>query len=966
MKYYLTKSTAQDKIKKNELLCNYDIKKYFIVDDYIEFLKIIKKNNMPENNMLPCFYEFISENSPVPFYFDIEIYKEKQNEEYNNHINVIEIIKQKIIKFKNILKNNDIEHNEDIKFIILEAHSELKRSYHIKVLNYVLFENVKILKQQVNELFKDTNLITSKILDTSVYREGLFRTLYSTKSGENRPFVKSNLSDDFDEIESFICYFTEDNLKLPKISKMLNNESNGDTLEFNIDINDKDDLIYVEPIQKELTQSNKNVIKMFIKKHYNYNNYTIRDIIIDHQHNCIVVALDDKYCHNVDKEHRSNNQYIVIDTLSSKRKCHDVDCQKYKYNEIKMADYSKELNEIIKNVLKINKKELELIDKAIKECKDYITEYFDESLEQMEFDKNNMVFKGNASIHGSVCKINGKCRECQTEHQISNTGYCLKCIVCKSQFPKMIIPIDDKYKHLNNFWTNYSQLNNCTINITNNNTFNNTEEEFNCDVQLDSTIFNNNEITALCNQILDGHKVTKISELISKLEIDFKYTNSEWYFFNTSIWKRDKESLELRKKISNLSQHFNKIKLHYEKTNNDAIKNNILVKNIKSLITKLYKPGFEDDIIKGAKRYYDDEYFINKLNSKKYLIPFTNGVFDLLKNEFRMTNKDDYVNLTVNYHYDQNVNNQEVHKFLKEVLPDSNDRDYVLKRMSDCLNGDYDNTYLLMFTGHTGANGKSQLLNLMKLTMGDFGEKVEVTLLTRKRNNANEANSEKIKLMGKRFAFLSEPDDGDKINGGLLKEFTSTEPIVARGLYQESVSFVMQAKLFFACNELPEIKGEDTALWRRLRVVNFPSRFVEEPTKIGEYKIDRSIPSKMNSDITWRQTFLNILIEYYYKDVKEPDSVKLKTNEYREENNEFFTWMDEHVEYKENEILQLSDVCEMYLCKKVGSRVMSKYRKEIEKYIQEKYENVNFLYQNTHFDDRKYRGWLHFNLKDDY
>ena len=57
-----------------------------------------------------------------------------------------------------------------------------------------------------------------------------------------------------------------------------------------------------------------------------------------------------------------------------------------------------------------------------------------------------------------------------------------------------------------------------------------------------------------------------------------------------------------------------------------------------------------------------------------------------------------------------------------------------------------------MFTGD-GANGKSQLLNLMKHVMGEFGEKIEVTLLTRKRNNANEANPEKIKLVNKRFGF---------------------------------------------------------------------------------------------------------------------------------------------------------------------------------------------------------------------
>ena len=181
------------------------------------------------------------------------------------------------------------------------------------------------------------------------------------------------------------------------------------------------------------------------------------------------------------------------------------------------------------------------------------------------------------------------------------------------------------------------------------------------------------------------------------------------------------------------------------------------------------------------------------------------------------------------------------------------------------MNGDIPNTYFLMFIGDSGANGKSQLLNLMKLAMGEFGEKVEVTLLTRKRNNANEANTEKIKLMHKRFAFLSEPEDGEKINIGLLKELTGSEEIVARGLYQDAMSFVMEAKLFLACNELPEIKGEDTALWRRIRVVDFPSRFVDEPMEAGEYKIDRTLPSRMREDVSWRQTFMKILLEYYGK-----------------------------------------------------------------------------------------------------
>lgn len=958
MKLYAKKSTAQKNLIEGQILCNRDITKYFIANNYRHFLKIIQKSE------IPTYFEFISDSIKVPVFFDIEIYSDKHPDEYIGHIEVIERIKNFFGK-------------EQCTFIVLESHSDTKRSYHIIVRKFdenieILFENVKILKEFVSNCFKD--LVDKKIIDTSVYREGLFRTIYSTKPNEKRPFIRSALSDPFDDIDSFVGMSSE-NFKLYIVEPYMHINAEIKVVEADVEggleaewRNPIDELI--EPKQKDLTSANKKTIKTFLKKFYNYNDKSIREIFIDHNFNCIVIALDDRFCHNVDREHTSNNQYIIVDTISAKRKCHDTDCKEHKYNEIKMNEYPKELNELIKKVLKVNKQELELIDHAIKECKDYITENFDESIEEIKFDKKEMVFRGNAS-NGGIIKLMGKCKECFIEHQITNTGYCLKCIVCKSIFPKnQVIPVDDRYKNLNNFWMNYSQLvNNGTVNININNNYFMSEEEFNCDIRLDKKIFNNKELTRIYNQVLDGHKVIKISELISKLEIDFKYANGEWYYFNgkTSdgggIWKMDKESLEFRKRIVNLSQHLNRIQTFYEK---NADNNISLVKNIKSLINKLHKPGFEDEIIKGAKMYYNDEDFMKRLNSKKHLVPFTNGVFDLISGKFRETTKEDYVNLTVGFPR-ASQDNQEVHRFLREVLPSRPVRDYVLKKMSECLNGDIPNTYFLMFIGDTGANGKSQLLNLMKLAMGDFGEKVEVTLLTRKRNNANEANTEKIKLLNKRFAFLSEPEDGEKINIGLLKELTGSEEIVARGLYQDALSFVMEAKLFLACNELPEIKGEDTALWRRIRVVDFPSRFVDDPKEANEYKIDRSLPSRMREDISWRQTFMNILLEYYYKDTVEPDEVKVKTNEYRKENNNFYNWLDENIVYSEGDILHLSILCEAFVGKKVSPRAMSKFRKEFEKYIEQnsdfKNRNVNHLMQDSSYNGQKYKGYLHLAIK---
>lgn len=976
--YFKTKATPLKQIQNTcKILANRGITNYFIVESYHHFINFIKEEDIKN------FYEFISSKSPVSFFLDIEIYR-GSSKYFDDPDKLLDLCKNKFIKYLE-------KWNLSPKTIVLESHSEQKRSFHVifkiydnndhdNIKKQYVFKNVKVLKELYKILgfdkFRDND--SKHIIDPSVYREGLFRTIYSSKTGESRPLVRSSYSgsdNDYDDIETFVCYSHNDveiitldldrsvNFKEPIVIEPDENTENIDSLSTSSTLS-----TMTVNIPQELNHDDKHVIKKFVTKEFHHFPNKIRDIFIDEQYNCIIVALSERYCPFQDREHRSNNQYVVIDTSSAKQKCHDPDCNEHKYNEIRLENYPMEINEILKRCLKINQQELELIDNAIIECKNYITENFDGEVKDVSFDRKAMIFRGDVEDRNLAKILKGKCPECNVEHQISDTGYCLKCKTCQSIFPKnQIIPIDNRYKSLNNFWMNYNQLvNNGTINNIIN-IYNGSDIEFSCDIKLDNSIFKNKEVTNIINQVLDGHKVTMISKLVHTINKNFVYSRNNWYYFCGSIWRSDSDNIEMKKEIMDLSKLLDRIKTHYDAKHTDETTMS-LNKNIKSLINKFHKPGFQDDIIKGAKIYYNDEGFISYLNSKKHLVPFTNGVFDLLSNEFRKTKKEDYINLTVNYDFDKNIDNPEVYTFLEQVLPNPGVRDYVLKKMSECLNGDIPNTYFLMFIGDSGANGKSQLLNLMKLAMGEFGEKVEVTLLTRKRNNANEANTEKIKLMNKRFAFLSEPEDGEKINIGLLKELTGSEEIVARGLYQESMSFVMEAKLFLACNELPEIKGEDTALWRRIRVIDFPSRFVDEPKEENEFKIDRTLPSRMREDPSWRQTFMKILLDYYYRDVVEPDDIKMRTNEYRGENNDFYMWMCENIEPKENNILKLQDVIEIYLGKPLRKeREKSKYKKELEKFIKEKYKSIKWEYGKVRYSlqdgDITTYGWKHLQLK---
>ena len=113
----------------------------------------------------------------------------------------------------------------------------------------------------------------------------------------------------------------------------------------------------------------------------------------------------------------------------------------------------------------------------------------------------------------------------------------------------------------------------------------------------------------------------------------------------------------------------------------------------------------------------------------------------------------------------------------------------------------------------------------------------------------------------------------------------------------------------------------------------------------------------------------NDIIELFHsKDIEVWDLIDtendIEINKFLIKNNQsdFFNWCDENIQYKENSILKLSDVCELYIGKKVPSRISTKLRKDIEDYINKKFSNINHLFQHTTINSINYRGWLHLQL----
>jgi P4 family phage/plasmid primase-like protien len=191
------------------------------------------------------------------------------------------------------------------------------------------------------------------------------------------------------------------------------------------------------------------------------------------------------------------------------------------------------------------------------------------------------------------------------------------------------------------------------------------------------------------------------------------------------------------------------------------------------------------------------------------------------------------------------------------------------------------------------SNGKSMCIELYEKALGDYCCKFPIALLTQKRVASNAACSEVARAKGKRFACLQEPSEDEKLNIGLMKELTGGDKIMARMMYHDPIEFKPQWHIALLCNHLPHVPSDDGGTWRRIRVVEFKSKFVEKPTLPNEFPMDFELSSKFER---WKNYFASLLVEYYkkYKRDKliEPDEVLVCTREYQRNNDHMADFID--------------------------------------------------------------------------
>jgi P4 family phage/plasmid primase-like protien len=315
---------------------------------------------------------------------------------------------------------------------------------------------------------------------------------------------------------------------------------------------------------------------------------------------------------------------------------------------------------------------------------------------------------------------------------------------------------------------------------------------------------------------------------------------------------------------------------------------------LNAIYTKLKTVKFKENLMKECREFFFDENFVKKLDANKDLIAFNNGILELFDEfKFRDGKPEDYLSFSTGIDYDESRNYYEydawpkVDTFIKQVLPDVEVREYFMKHLATNLVGGNTAQKFHIMTG-SGSNGKSMIMNLTSTALGDYACTVPISLFTQKRKGSGNAAPEVIRLKGRRFVTMQEPDESIALNTGLMKEITSGEKMYARDLFKSGTEFEVQAKFHLACNDKPKINTTDGGTWRRLVVINFTSKFVPKPTEHYEFPMDESIQFLVQSK-EWATPFLNYMVHILkegkgLRKLVAPEKVMEYTSEYRNDN----------------------------------------------------------------------------------
>lgn len=296
-----------------------------------------------------------------------------------------------------------------------------------------------------------------------------------------------------------------------------------------------------------------------------------------------------------------------------------------------------------------------------------------------------------------------------------------------------------------------------------------------------------------------------------------------------------------------------------------------------------------------------------QLDRDKSKLNTPGGIVDLKSGMLTPHNPDSYFTKITSVEYSDSVDCPRWLAFLDDVF--GKDKDlirYVQKAVGYSLTGSTAEQCAFFLYG-TGRNGKSTFLEVIRGVFGDYSTNIQPETIMVRSNQSSAINSDIARLKGARLVTSVEPNEGVRINEGLLKQLTGDDVVTARKLYGEEFEFKPEFKLWMATNHKPIIRGTDTGIWRRIHMIPFT-------VQIPPDKVDRNLKYKLKAEMTgiFRWCVDGCLL-WQQEGLKMPRAVMESVREYRREMDVISAFIEDRCQTGKGLSVQSSQLYAAYL-----------------------------------------------------
>lgn len=401
-----------------------------------------------------------------------------------------------------------------------------------------------------------------------------------------------------------------------------------------------------------------------------------------------------------------------------------------------------------------------------------------------------------------------------------------------------------------------------------------------------------------CDDILTafGRAETGDAEILARLfadQITYDHAENAWYLFRRHFWERDVTSAAGAFVANDVAAQYLFAAAETKRrvvSPSETSESELVEKRIKELYARANGLRFRNKIANVLALASSQPVLAlrgDEWDKDAMLLGVANGVIVLRASEFEFRDgaPRDFIRTAAPTQWnDLHTPAPRFEQFLQEIFAgDAELIAFVQRLLGYGITGETSEHVFPVLWGE-GRNGKDTLLESLAHVLGEYAAPVTQDVLLENKRDAGAATPHLWELRHRRIVWVSETNEGARLNAGQVKWLTGGGRIKARQLYGKLLEFVPRHLLLLVTNHKPHANADDYALWKRLLLIPFTQAFVDSPRAPHEHQRDAKLAETLRSEASGILAWLvRGCLEWQRVGLNPPACVTKATDDYQTE-----------------------------------------------------------------------------------